>query len=167
MDSGRSRRRRLLHQHHRRALLQELAQLRGAYRLEKTTARPKPAHLRRGSYRYENNVTTVEHRGQRQPTLVNATVTVLDVDDPGKVTLDHLQPAEGVDVYGQVADEDDGEKTKVKLNLPALGNTLNPADAICPSGSGRSPRAARPAGPPSPARRGRATRRQPPTWAST
>ena len=40
-------------------------------------------------------------------TLVNATVTVLDVDDPGKVTLDHLQPAAGVEFTATVSDEDD------------------------------------------------------------
>ena len=56
-------------------------------------------------------------------TLVNATVTVLNVDDPGKVTLDHLQPAEDVTFTASVADEDDGEKTAATDD----GNTLNPA----------------------------------------
>ena len=39
--------------------------------------------------------------------LVDATITVIDVDDPGKVTLDHLQPAEGVEFTATVSDEDD------------------------------------------------------------
>ncbi len=55
-------------------------------------------------------------------TLVNATITVLNVDDPGKVTLDHLQPAEDVEFKAVVADEDDGQKLNASVD-----NTLNPA----------------------------------------
>ena len=40
--------------------------------------------------------------------LVNATVTVTDVDDAGVVTLSHLQPAEGVLFEADASDEDDG-----------------------------------------------------------
>ena len=58
-------------------------------------------------------------------TLVTATVTVLDVDDPGKATLDHLQPAEDVEFTASVSDEDDGQKTAATDD----GNTLDPAVA--------------------------------------
>ena len=56
--------------------------------------------------------------------LVNATITVINVDDLGKATLDHLQPAEDVEFTATVSDEDDGQKTD-----PPVGNRLDPAIA--------------------------------------
>ena len=54
-----------------------------------------------------DNTYTVTIEASGTP-LVNATITVIDVDDPGKVTLSHLQPAEGVVYEATAKDEDDG-----------------------------------------------------------
>ena len=58
--------------------------------------------------------------------LVDATVTVLNVDDLGKATLDHLQPAEDVEFTASVSDEDDGVKTAATDDAR---NLLDPAIA--------------------------------------
>ena len=44
--------------------------------------------------------------------LVAATITVTDVDDAGKVSLTHLQPAEGVAYTATASDEDDGYRSE-------------------------------------------------------
>ena len=65
-------------------------------------------------------------------TLVHARVTVADVDDAGRITLSHLQPAEGVAYTASAKDEDDGYRGADEvLHLVLLdadgGNT--PTDA--------------------------------------
>ena len=60
-------------------------------------------------------------------TLVNAIVTVADMDDPGRVSLSHLQPAEGVAYEADAFDEDDGLRNPANNKLWEAGETDAPA----------------------------------------
>ena len=60
--------------------------------------------------------------------LVEATVKVIDVDDAGKVTLSHLQPAEGVEYIASASDEDDGYRDSDNDLYTEYGDTDGATD---------------------------------------